>query len=677
MAASTSSDLTLFASSSARPKDALADVASLPLSRAPKSLQGQILLAVSAATAEAPDKLAALLLKLTTVDFIHVMLASCPIGGLPEIRAAAAGVNSDEFTRAIKLWRAIRRIEACDTAHPEEQSALVFRAVGKRGGRGHDFTSDDAKRAAKAGLTEATGLLGSTSTWDFEILAQVHNNRFWLGLRLNRKPLAPQQPAKPLTVEATPPAAAVDIVDATDSPRQAKAAPPTTDTAAADASSSEPPLLSGFLAARMKALGLDGPRDARDAVAPLWEVPIEEQLARKHKEMSELAIRSLGCEDGLCEAIRSSNTTALRNTCELHIGRDRDGRVCCGFRLGVGSSKDGLAVGAPTNVPFVAEWMVAAAEEMRAAMEEDGSDKLPFTMLRLRGSLRTLEAVAVVTPTEPLPAGTPATHMESALGSRLVRAAARHGQRLTTVLARDAEGGCSRLLCGQGSGTIVEELESGLRLSISPLAFFQASTDAAEALFRTVVELATDGSQSFPSLAIDLCCGGGVLGLEVAKAADYTRGAAATRVIGIELNASSCTDAAANAAANGLHPPQYEVINAKVEDGLPQALSRRVAVAYGETATVILDPPRTGMAPSVCKAIRSSEGCTRVVYVSCNPHGHTLRHDYVVKGGSLAANLKVLCGPRGRGKPFRVSRVVPVDLFPHTPHCELCVLCVR
>ena len=148
-------------------------------------------------------------------------------------------------------------------------------------------------------------------------------------------------------------------------------------------------------------------------------------------------------------------------------------------------------------------------------------------------------------------------------------------------------------------------------------------------------------------------------------------------MIGIELNASSCTDAAANAAANGLHPPQYEVINAKVEDGLPQALSRRVAVAYGETATVILDPPRTGMAPSVCKAIRSSEGCTRVVYVSCNPHGHTLRHDYVVKGGSLAANLKVLCGPRGRGKPFRVSRVVPVDLFPHTPHCELCVLCVR
>ena len=91
----------------------------------------------------------------------------------------------------------------------------------------------------------------------------------------------------------------------------------------------------------------------------------------------------------------------------------------------------------------------------------------------------------------------------------------------------------------------------------------------------------------------------------------------------------------------------------------------------------ILDPPRTGIAPSVCRALRAAEAVTRVVFVSCNPHGHTLRHDYVVKGGSLASQLKTLCGPRGRGKPFRVARVVPVDCFSHTPHVELCVLCER
>ena len=67
----------------------------------------------------------------------------------------------------------------------------------------------------------------------------------------------------------------------------------------------------------------------------------------------------------------------------------------------------------------------------------------------------------------------------------------------------------------------------------------------------------------------------------------------------------------------------------------------------------------------------------RVVFISCNPHGHTLRRDYVVKGGSLASNLRVLCGPRGRGAPFELVRAVPVDLFPDTPHCELALLLER
>lgn len=40
--------------------------------------------------------------------------------------------------------------------------SLVLRCLGKRGGRGHGFTSDDAKRASKTGLSRATGLSGST-----------------------------------------------------------------------------------------------------------------------------------------------------------------------------------------------------------------------------------------------------------------------------------------------------------------------------------------------------------------------------------------------------------------------------------------------------------------------------------------------------------------------------------
>jgi hypothetical protein len=70
--------------------------------------------------------------------------------------------------------------------------------------------------------------------------------------------------------------------------------------------------------------------------------------------------------------------------------------------------------------------------------------------------------------------------------------------------------------------------------------------------------------------------------------------------------------------------------------------TRRITAVLDTTRriTVVLDPPRTGLAPSVCKALRAESAIDRIVFVSCNPHGHTLRHDYVVKGGSLAANTR-------------------------------------
>ena len=203
-----------------------------------------------------------------------------------------------------------------------------------------------------------------------------------------------------------------------------------------------------------------------------------------------------------------------------------------------------------------------------------------------------------------------------------------------------------------------------------------------------------------------------------------------TRVVGIESCAAAVADARHNAALNGLHAPAYTVLHAKAEEGIEHALacfrsehkkSVREATAIDEepppvdrshgrraapdtapvdrshgrrpgtcaghapdtasgTApettrriTAVLDPPRTGLAPSVCKALRAESVIDRIVFVSCNPHGHTLRHDYVVKGGSLAANTKILCKSGGRSAPFVLSRAIPVDLFPHTPHVELCL----
>ena len=268
--------------------DALAELGPLalqapaPKSLQPKTLQGQVLFTIPVdrdfgAFADA-------LLALTTVDYVHVLLASVALEGddaLGAIERAAAAVERAEFATALRLWRAVGGSTTPD-------AALGFRALGKRGGKGHTFSSDDAKRAAASGLAAATGLRRSTKDFDFDVVAQVHRARCWIGLRLNRKPLAVRAAAAPKVAAAVPwPAPAPPPPPAAPTPRRRPdaAAPPA---AVADGDDA-PVLLSGWMAARLAELGLERPRDARDAVAPLWEVPYAEQRASKQSEIHGVA----------------------------------------------------------------------------------------------------------------------------------------------------------------------------------------------------------------------------------------------------------------------------------------------------------------------------------------------------------------------------------------------------
>ncbi len=76
----------------------------------------------------------------------------------------------------------------------------------------------------------------------------------------------------------------------------------------------------------------------------------------------------------------------------------------------------------------------------------------------------------------------------------------------------------------------------------------------------------------------------------------------------------------------------------------------------GEHAdVVILDPPRAGSDERFLSAV-TTVAPERVVYVSCNPE--TLARDlgYLTRHG------------------YRVERIQPVDMFPHTEHIETVVL---
>jgi 23S rRNA (uracil1939-C5)-methyltransferase len=84
-----------------------------------------------------------------------------------------------------------------------------------------------------------------------------------------------------------------------------------------------------------------------------------------------------------------------------------------------------------------------------------------------------------------------------------------------------------------------------------------------------------------------------------------------------------------------------------VEDRLGEVL------AQGECPDAILvDPPRSGLHSKVAKAL-CLQPTSNLVYVSCQPK-------------TLARDIKHLTQ-----SAFDVVEVVPVDMFPHTPHLEV------
>ena len=74
----------------------------------------------------------------------------------------------------------------------------------------------------------------------------------------------------------------------------------------------------------------------------------------------------------------------------------------------------------------------------------------------------------------------------------------------------------------------------------------------------------------------------------------------------------------------------------------------------GSADILIIDPPRTGLGKKTVRAACSMNART-IIYISCNP-------------ATLARDLAVF-----HGEGYRMERIVPVDMFPHTYHVETVV----
>lgn len=337
----------------------------------------------------------------------------------------------------------------------------------------------------------------------------------------------------------------------------------------------------------------------------------------------------------------------------------------------------------------------------------------------------------------------------------------------------------------------IHDYISNLKFCISPTAFFQVNTLAAEKLYSLAGDWAGLGPDT---LLFDICCGTGTIGLTLAHRVGM--------VVGIEMNASAVSDAQRNAEINGISNCKFicakaedvmgsllkeylkgtnkegEILsNTNGSDGISNASKESEEIpgasekneetpgtsekceeiqgaseksdevpATGErnallddkeqdpvvnhvpendasvlktsenaseenggqlnrcnpesgtkqfkNVVAIVDPPRGGLHPIVTKVLRTHTHLRRLVYISCNPE-------------SLMANAIELCTPssekiekgnkNNRGwrnmgsaglarhrvksmpmsEPFRPVKAMAVDLFPHTPHCEMVMLLER
>ena len=183
----------------------------------------------------------------------------------------------------------------------------------------------------------------------------------------------------------------------------------------------------------------------------------------------------------------------------------------------------------------------------------------------------------------------------------------------------------------------VRESVGGLSFLVSPAAFFQTNVDAAAVL----LDLVKDAVPKRPRLnVLDLYAGSGLFALPLA--------AAGHRVIAVEENAQAIGDGEANIRLNRLSAESVRFWRGRVEELLPRL--RREPIDFA-----VLDPPRDGCAPEILKALFGDIAPARVVYVSCNPE-------------ALASEL-----PEIAAFGYSITRVQPVDMFPHTTHIETVV----
>ncbi|MEK5440472.1 23S rRNA (uracil(1939)-C(5))-methyltransferase RlmD [Fredinandcohnia sp. FSL W7-1320] len=172
-----------------------------------------------------------------------------------------------------------------------------------------------------------------------------------------------------------------------------------------------------------------------------------------------------------------------------------------------------------------------------------------------------------------------------------------------------------------------------IKFAISARSFYQVNPEQTKVLYDKALEYAgLTGEET----VIDAYCGIGTISLFLAQKAK--------KVYGVEIVPEAIEDAKRNAALNHIDNSEFAVGEAGVV--IPAWYKDGV-----RADVIVVDPPRKGCDEALLQTILKMKP-KKVIYVSCNP-------------ATLARDLRIL-----EDGGYKTAEVQPVDMFPHTVHCE-------
>lgn len=419
-------------------------------------------------------------------------------------------------------------------------------------------------------------------------------------------------------------------------------------------------------------------KTVREVSEPLFFMEYEEQLKTKQQKIEEI-MKQFNVELKKANHFQNRNQSTAdlefeqrpiiaspvidgyRNKVEFSIGRNTDGEIEVGNRLS-SYSEGSTCVANPDELKMPTERMKKIANFVKEFVK--ASELQPFNAENYQGTFRNV------------------TIRETRLGQIMVIIGI-HPQEMTdeekskfqesfvTFFTQDERKSLNlnsiyyeeiqKRQSGQKSNfmkhlygeTHIEESLLDLNFRISPCSFFQANSFAAEKLYQLAIDLSNVNEKT---TMLDVCCGTGTIGLCFAK---YCK-----NVYGMEIIDEAIEDAKVNAKNNGIENATFKAGNA---DDLIHSMVRGAEIDPEGNVLAVVDPPRAGLNTKSIQQLRNTEIIKRLIYVSCSPAQALKNFVDLTKNSSKTM----------KGDAFVLKTVVPVDLFPHTNHCELVLLFER